>query len=96
MAEGVRVEIERRLRQRFEPAHLEIVDDSARHAGHRGAASGGGHYRVTIVAHAFEGASRIDRHRMIHEVLGAMIGREIHAIALVTRAPSEWAENGRS
>ena len=82
--------IERILRQRFDPTHLDIVDDSAKHVGHRGATSGGGHYRVTIVTRAFENKDRLDRHRMVHEALGDMIGGEIHALGLVTRTPSEW------
>lgn len=87
--------IERILRRRFEPTHFEIVDDSAKHAGHRGATSGGGHYLVTIVSQAFEHRDRLDRHRMVHEALGGMIGDEIHALGLVTRAPSEWAPEDR-
>ncbi|MGH9750305.1 MAG: BolA family protein [Candidatus Polarisedimenticolia bacterium] len=82
--------IEAILRLRFAPAHLEIVDDSLRHAGHAGAASGGGHFRVTLVSAAFEGKSRLDQHRMVHAALGGMIGREIHALALKTIPASEW------
>jgi BolA protein len=90
----VQDEIERRLRERLAPSHLEIGDDSARHAGHRGATSGGGHYRVTIVSAAFDGVSRLERHRMVHAALAGMIGREIHAIGLVTRTPDEWEKAG--
>lgn len=81
--------IEAILRGRFRPARLEIRDDSAAHAGHAGAASGGGHYDILIVAAEFEGKSLLDRHRLVHEALRDLIGREIHAIALKTRAPSE-------
>lgn len=81
--------IEAILRARFRPARLEIRDDSAAHAGHAGAASGGGHYDILIVAAEFEGQPLLDRHRLVHEALRDLIGREIHAIALRTRAPSE-------
>ena len=78
------------LTGRFHPVHLEIVDDSARHAGHAGAASGGGHFQVVIVAAAFEGLSILDQHRAVNAALGEMIGREIHALGLKTAAPSAW------
>jgi BolA family transcriptional regulator, general stress-responsive regulator len=85
----VRARIEAILRARFRPARLEIRDDSAAHAGHAGAAAGGGHYDVLIVSAEFEGISLLDRHRLVHEALRDLIGREIHALALGTRAPSE-------
>ncbi len=78
------------LRERFRPAHLEIRDDSARHAGHAGAASGGGHFEVVIVSAAFEGRTLLDRHRMVNEALRDLIGGAIHALTLKTVAPSEW------
>jgi BolA family transcriptional regulator, general stress-responsive regulator len=85
----VRERIETILKARLKPAHLEIRDDSARHAGHAGAASGGGHFDVVIVAAAFEGKPLLERHRMVNEALRDMIGREIHALGLRTIAPSE-------
>ena len=84
-----REKIETILRGRFQPAHLEIRDDSAAHAGHAGATSGGGHFEVLIVSAAFEGKTLLDRHRMVNEALREMIGREIHALGLKTLAPSE-------
>jgi len=86
---GLREQIEAILRGRFRPAHLEVRDDSARHAGHAGAASGGGHFEVLIVSAVFEGKPLLDRHRMVNEALRDMIGREIHALGLKTLAPSE-------
>jgi BolA protein len=86
---GVRLRIEAILIERFAPTRLEIRDDSVRHAGHAGAASGGGHFEVVIVAALFEGKPLLDRHRMVNEALGGMIGREIHALGLRTLAPSE-------
>ena len=82
--------IERILRQRFDPVHLELRDDSAKHVGHRGATSGGGHYHVVLVAEAFEGRTRLEQHRAVNEALRDLFGEEIHALALKTHAPSEW------
>ena len=86
---GITDIIERRLRERLAIERIEIVDDSRRHAGHAGAASGGGHYVVTIVSPDFAGKSTLARHRMVYDVLGALMQREIHALALTTRAPGE-------
>ena len=86
---GVRDKMEAILRDHFQPARLEIRDDSAAHAGHAGAASGGGHFEVLIVSAAFEGKTLLDRHRMVNEALREMIGGEIHALGLKTLAPSE-------
>ncbi|WP_367266732.1 BolA family protein [Propionivibrio sp.] len=47
------------------PRRLELIDDSAKHAGHAGARSGGGHYRLLIVADAFTGKSTLSRHRLV-------------------------------
>ena len=86
---GVRARIGAILRGRFHPTRLEIRDDSERHAGHAGAASGGGHFDILIVSAEFEGKSLLDRHRLVNEALRDLIGREIHALGLKTHAPSE-------
>ena len=84
--------LERTLRDQFRPTAFRLRDDSAKHAGHAGATGGGGHYKVAIVSAAFEGKSRLEQHRMVYDALGSMIGREVHALALDTRAPSESGE----
>jgi BolA protein len=71
------------------PDVIEIVDDSAKHAGHEGAKSGGGHYRLTIVSARFAGQSTLARHRIIYAALSPLMQREIHALAIVARAPDE-------
>ena len=81
--------IETLLRESLSPTALEIVDDSAAHAGHAGAAAGGGHFRVRIVAEAFRGRSRIERHRAVHDALAAMLAHEIHALSIDAVAPGE-------
>ncbi len=74
------------LEAAFQPTRLEIEDESALHAGHAGAGKGG-HFRVTIVAPAFAGVSRVAAHRMIHRALAEMFPDEIHALAIRASAP---------
>lgn len=74
----------------LEPETLQIEDESAAHAGHAGARSGGGHYRMTIVSRRFAGQSRVARHRMVYSALGSMMQREIHALAIEAYAPEEF------
>ena len=81
-----------RIRQRLQalqPQAVQIEDDSAKHAGHLGAASGGGHYRLRMVSHRFEGLSRLARHRLVYDSLGQMMQREVHALSMVLLTPSE-------
>lgn len=82
--------IESKLRQAFAPRHLEVVDDSARHAGHAGARSGGGHFQVVIVSERFRDLSRLERHRAVYDALGEAMRQEIHALALRAMTPEEW------
>lgn len=76
----------------FAPVHLEIEDDSARHAGHAGAAGGGGHFNVTLVSAEFNGRSLLEQHRMVNAVLKDLLGGEIHALGLRTAPAAGWAE----
>ena len=71
------------------PGSIEIGDDSALHAGHAGAASGGGHYTLRIVSARFTGKSRVARHRLVYETLGPLMEHRIHALALNALAPGE-------
>jgi BolA protein len=73
----------------LQPESIDVADDSASHAGHAGARSGGGHYELTIVAAVFAGKSRIERHRLVYEALAPLMQRKIHALALRTFAPGE-------
>lgn len=77
------------LTQRFTPQQLDIGDDSALHAGHAGAASGAGHYRVHIVSSAFRGMAPLARHRAVYDAVSALMGREIHALSIQARSPEE-------
>lgn len=81
--------IRSRLEQRFAPLELEVLDDSAAHRGHAGARDGRGHFSVRIVAPAFAGHGRLDRHRMIYIALGELMQQDIHALSITARAPDE-------
>lgn len=82
--------IETTLTQAFTPSHLIVEDESALHAGHAGAAAGGGHFRVLIVAETFRGQSPVARQRAVYAALGDAMKSEIHALALRTLTPDEW------
>ena len=72
------------------PARLELLDESAKHAGHAGAAPGGNtHWKLTIVSAAFAGSSTVARHRMIYEALGELMRHPIHALSISAKAPGE-------
>ena len=71
------------------PESLEILDESADHAGHEGARGGGGHYRLTIVSPRFAGQAMQARHRMVYDALGPLMKKEIHALAIKAYAPGE-------
>ena len=72
------------------PVRLDVVNESEMHAGHRSSpGTGESHFRVLIVSDAFAGKSRVERHRMVNEVLGDEVGGRIHALALATYAPDE-------
>jgi BolA protein len=71
------------------PIELTIEDESALHAGHPGAAGGGGHYRITLVSAAFAGQPRVGRHRLVYDALADLMQRDIHALAMILLAPDE-------
>ena len=83
---NVVAEIEHRL-QVLEPTLIEIIDDSAKHAGHVGAREGGGHFRLRIIATCFSGLNVIARHRLVYDALGTLMRREIHALSIDASAP---------
>lgn len=81
--------IQARLVETFTPSECQLEDESALHAGHAGAASGGSHYRLRIVSDKFEKQGRIKRHRLVYDCLDDMMQKEIHALAITALAPSE-------
>ena len=83
--------IEDRIRASLDPIHLEVLDDSAAHAGHPGALiQGGGHFRIVCVSEAFEGKMLIDQHRLIHAAVDYPMEGRIHALEIKTIPPSRW------
>ncbi|NNL94190.1 MAG: BolA family transcriptional regulator [Xanthomonadales bacterium] len=82
-------EIRRRLESALEPESLMIEDQGHLHAGHEGARDGRGHFRVMIVADAFDGMSMVARHRAIYAALGGLMDSDIHALAIEAVASSE-------
>lgn len=72
------------------PTALEIEDESAQHAGHAGAKSGGGHYRMTIVSPQFAGLNSVARHRVVYQALGDLMGKRIHALSINAFTPEEF------
>ena len=92
MSAVVETRIERirsRLQTALSPLELHIEDDSAKHAGHAGAAQGGGHYILRIICSQFEGLKLVMRHRLVYDSVHDMMHAEIHALAIIALAPSE-------
>jgi BolA protein len=81
--------IKQKLNQAINPESIEIIDDSAAHAGHAGARKGGGYFNVTIVAAAFNDKTLVQRHQLIYQALGDMMKSEIHALGINALTPSE-------
>ena len=87
---GVKDLITNKLTKAFAPQSLDVIDESHQHVGHAGHRPGGGtHFRVTIVADAFRGKTRIERHRMINAALAAELAGGVHALAIHASAPGE-------
>jgi len=79
-----------KLREAFSPESLDVTDESHLHAGHAGHRPGGEtHFRVYIVSSAFEGKSRIERHRMINATLSGELAGSVHALAIKAIVPGE-------
>jgi BolA family transcriptional regulator, general stress-responsive regulator len=78
----------------LQPLELQMEDESDRHAGHPGALSGGGHFRLRVVSPRFSGLSRLQRHRLVYDCLDSMMPVQIHALALTLLSPDEAASAG--
>jgi len=75
------------LMDAFAPTEIEVIDDSRLHAGHAGAQSGGGHFRVRLVSEAFRGLPMLARHRKVYAALDSLIPAEIHALSIEAGVP---------
>ncbi|CAN5121406.1 BolA family transcriptional regulator [soil metagenome] len=85
-------DITKKLQEAFVPERLDVIDESHLHEGHMGHRPGGEtHFRVHIVSPAFEGKSRIDRHRMVNTTLAAELAGTVHALAVKAQTPAEAA-----
>ncbi|WGF87325.1 BolA family protein [Marinivivus vitaminiproducens] len=86
----VQTELRRAIETSIAPARLDIVDESHRHAGHAGSREAGEtHFRVRIVAAAFEGKTQVARQRMVYAALDSLMRTDIHALQLQTLTPAE-------
>lgn len=87
--EARRARIEVKLRERLEATEVRVIDDSAAHAGHAGAASGAGHFRAFVVSAKFEGLSKVAAQRLVYRALDDEMGTAIHALSIRTATPGE-------
>ena len=80
-------DLEATLREKLQPSALEVIDESAAHAGHAGAGAEGygTHFRVRVASPLFDGQSRVARHRLVYDALHFFIAEGVHAIAIETR-----------
>jgi BolA protein len=86
---NVAAEMRRRLAA-LEPQALELVDESAKHAGHAGASPGGNtHWKLSLVSARFSGMNSVSRHRLVYAALGDLMHNPIHALAISARTPEE-------
>jgi BolA family transcriptional regulator, general stress-responsive regulator len=83
--------IEVLISEALAPLHVEVIDDSHKHAGHAGAQGGAGHFRVRVLSEKFRGLPVLARHRLVYEALRPLIPHEIHALGIEADAPGERA-----
>ena len=82
--------IERKMKDDLAAVRVEVEDETWKHAGHAGAATGGGHFTVLVVSPRFEGLNPLDRRRLVFSVLQSEMQGEIHALTVRAVPPSEW------
>jgi BolA protein len=88
-----------RLREKLmvglRPTRLDVINESELHAGHRNSpGTGESHFRILVVSEAFSGKSRVERHRLVNELLKDELAGGVHALALSTAAPGEVLPKG--
>ncbi len=74
------------------PTHLEVIDESHKHAGHAGAREGGGHFAVTVVSAQFVGKTLIQRHRIVYAAVDELMDTAIHALSINAQTPTEFSQ----
>jgi len=91
MTTGMKDRIEQKLAQGLQPLALEVVNDSGRHAGHAGDdGSGESHFKVLVVSKAFSGRNRVERQRMVYDLLASEMAGGIHALSIKAISPEEY------
>ena len=83
--------IKEKLTAALAPSHLEVVNESHKHAGHAGAREGGGHFAVTIVSSQFTGKTPVQRHRMVFAAVEDLMKTAIHALSIQAQTPEEFS-----
>jgi BolA protein len=89
-SQATKAAIERKIKTDLDAIHVEVEDESWKHAGHAGAAAGGGHFTLVVVSPKFEGLNPLDRRRLVFSVLQSEMQGEIHALTVRAMSPSEW------
>jgi BolA protein len=82
--------IEEKLTAALAPVHLEVTNESHNHSVRRGSET---HFKVVVVSSAFEGMSRVERHRRVNDLLADLMATGLHALTITPRTPSEWAKS---
>lgn len=82
--------IKEKITAQLAPTSLEVIDDSASHVGHAGAhPEGESHFKVIVVSDKFDGKNRVERQRMVFEVIKDEMSNHVHALELKTLTPTE-------
>jgi len=89
-SQATKAAIERKMKTDLDAIHVEVEDESWKHAGHAGAAAGGGHFALVVVSPKFEGLNPLDRRRLVFSILQSEMQGEIHALTVRAMSPSEW------
>lgn len=85
--------IEKKLTEALAPSKIDIVDESALHAGHAGARpEGESHFRLLVVSDMFENRGRLERQRMVYQIMGDLMASDIHALSIKALTPAEAAD----
>ena len=87
--------IRARIREHFEDAQIELIDESHLHVGHAGAREGKGHFRLHLVSNRFTGLRPLQRHQLVYQALGELMQTEIHALNIVALTVEEAAGAAR-
>src|SRR5438477_2983371 len=82
--------IERDLRAALQPDVVEVVNESGMHAVPKGSET---HFKVVVVARAFDGLSRVERHQLVYRALAGELASGLHALSIVSKTPEEWARD---